>query len=89
MWRAAELFNEFGTLLIKNISKSVYDSIELMMDKIEINTLQFIANTYVNRKENYRSTASLRINTTSGYTSFRRVMSENFSKTNDKYLIYL
>lgn len=71
MWRAAELFNEFGTLLIKNISKSVYDSIELMMDKIEINTLQFIANTYVNRKENYRSTASLRINTTSGYTSFR------------------
>lgn len=89
MWRAAELFNEFGTLLIKNLSKSVYDSIELMMDKIEINTLQFIANTYVNRKENYRSTASLRINTTSGYTSFRRVMSENFSKTNDKYLIYL
>ena len=50
MWRAAELFIQFGTLLNENLSKAVNNSIELIGYNPEIDTIQFISNTFVEKK---------------------------------------
>ena len=77
MWLAAELFIQFGSLLNEDLSKAVNDSMELMEDKPKIDVIQFISNTFVKKKNIFRSSSTLRYNTTSGYTSLKRIMSGN------------
>lgn len=77
MWLASELFIQFGTLLNEDLSKAVNDSMELMEDKPKIDVIQFISNTFVKKKNIFRSSSTLRYNTTSGYTSLKRIMSGN------------
>lgn len=77
LWRASQLFSKVGSLLNVELNEAVYDSIELIADKLENDTFQFIANTYGNRKKSFRSTSNLRINTAAGYTSIKRVISGN------------
>lgn len=77
MWRAAEILFTVGELLNSTLNDAVNESNESIVSNFEIDVFQFIESTYADQKKSFRSTANLRYNSTSGYTSIKRVISGN------------
>lgn len=77
MWRAAEILLTVGELLNSTLNDAVNESIESIVSNFETDVFQFIESTYADQKKSFRSTANLRYNSTSGYTSIKRVISGN------------
>lgn len=76
MKRAIELMKKEGNLLNQDLENIVDEFVKGIID--DENVINYIRSILLSEKKTFNSTSSLRNNTTSGYTSIKRMASSSF-----------
>ncbi|KAK8899123.1 hypothetical protein M9Y10_001424 [Tritrichomonas musculus] len=77
LWRASELFQVVGPLLNNDFHNEVHEEAQHFIDDTKENVIQYISSLITKTNKKYYSTANLRINSTAGLTSLKRIISGN------------